>query len=87
MHAIFVFDLGANQHIVYRVKDAILPPNSSLLTALGFDFVLPNAVAGGPAGGVLVPANRLVHISYYEGVDLGNIPQCNEAASVNVIHR
>lgn len=87
MHAMFMFDLGADQHILYLVKDAILPPSSSLLSAIGFEFVLPTKEANPARGAVLVPANRLVHISYYEGVELANIPQCNEAASVNVIHR
>lgn len=87
MHAMFMFHLGNDQHIVYLVKDAMLPPSSSLLTAIGFEFVLPNKETNSARGAVLVPANRLVHISYYEGVDLGDIPQCNEAASVNVIHR
>ena len=87
MHAMFIFDLGANQHIVYRVKDVILPPSSSLLTALGFEFVLSSKVTGGPAGSVLIPAGRLAHISYYEGVDLGDIPQCRDAVIVHVIHR
>ena len=87
MHTLFVFDLGANQHVVYSVKEAILPPSSSLLTAIGFEFTLKSKVADGPMAVVLIPAIRLAHISYYENTDIGDVPKDHEASFVKVIHR
>lgn len=87
MHTLFVFDLGASQHIIYSVKDAILPPSSSLLTAIGFEFTLKSNVANGPTAVVLIPAKRLAHISSYERIDIGDFPKAHEASFINVIHR
>jgi len=87
MHTLFVFDLGANQHVIYFVKDAVLPPSSSLLTAIGFEFTLKSKVAGGPMAVVLIPAVRLAHISSYTDFNIGDVPKAHEASFVNVIHR
>lgn len=85
LDTIFVFELYRDVIISYRVKECNLPPSSSLLAAVGFEFMMPLTTSKGRTVGVLIPARHLRQIAYYADAKIGPIDNCQDAESV-IVH-